>query len=85
MPQLHGVHIGEPKHFFDAMDTDNSGLVDGSELRLAFKELDIVLTEEEENEMFALFDVDDSGKVSYAEFLKEARWPPPFHTVLHLC
>ena len=63
---------------FDTTDTDGSGLIEKQELAIAMKQIaeDIGISapsKEEVQEVFEVFDIDQSGKLDFNEFKRFVR------------
>jgi len=60
----------EIKEAFDLFDTDQSGYIDGKELKVAMRALGFEPKKEEVQKMIAEVDVDGSGRIHYEDFAK---------------
>jgi Ca2+-binding EF-hand superfamily protein len=58
----------EIKEAFDLFDTDQSGYIDGKELKVAMRALGFEPKKEEVQKMIAEVDVDGSGRIHYEDF-----------------
>jgi centrin-1 len=60
----------EIKEAFDLFDTDQSGFIDGKELKVAMRALGFEPRKEEVQKMIAEVDIDGSGQIHYDDFVK---------------
>ena len=60
----------EIKEAFDLFDTDQSGYIDGKELKVAMRALGFEPKKEEVQKMIAEVDIDGSGQIHYEDFVK---------------
>lgn len=60
----------EIKEAFDLFDTDQSGFIDGKELKVAMRALGFEPRKEEVQKMIAEVDIDGSGQIHYEDFVK---------------
>ena len=58
----------EIKEAFDLFDTDQSGYIDGKELKVAMRALGFEPKKEEIQKMISEVDVDGSGRIHYEDF-----------------
>jgi centrin-1 len=58
----------EIKEAFDLFDTDQSGYIDGKELKVAMRALGFEPKKEEVQKMISEVDVDGSGRIHYEDF-----------------
>lgn len=61
------MEMEDVRRLFNAVDTDNSGLIDYSEFLAATLDQRTALTREKCWEAFSVFDLDGDGKISHAE------------------
>ncbi len=60
----------EIKEAFDLFDTDQSGYIDGKELKVAMRALGFEPRKEEVQKMIAEVDIDGSGQIHFDDFVK---------------
>jgi Ca2+-binding EF-hand superfamily protein len=64
--------IEELRRVFNSIDTDGDGNISASELSFALRQAGIVLSTEDLNDLMSELDLDNDGKVDFAEFLNLA-------------
>lgn len=64
--------VEELRKVFNSIDTDGNGTISASELSFALRQAGIVLNPEDLNDLMSELDLDNDGKVDFAEFLNLA-------------
>lgn len=68
LSNLTSSQMNELKHAFDEIDSNNSGYLSRKELRQAFRNLDIRVSDDEIDVVMRQMDSDSNGKVDFDEF-----------------
>jgi Ca2+-binding EF-hand superfamily protein len=71
--ELFKGELGIPFRTFRIFDDDGSKSLDFSEFQKGVRDYGVMLTEDEEKNLFKKFDKDGNGKMSFDEFLNEVR------------
>merc|ERR1711924_83588 len=69
-PAMSEEQMAKIREAFDAIDTDKSGTIEAKEFHTAMKALGMEMTEEQCNDVFKTFDINQDQKLQFDEYVK---------------